>query len=93
MSVLWGTLDGVGERAWWEGIQEVLNAHPVPARFVRARVPIPVTARLVWEHDGGEETIDTEANGWTRDLVLVIVDDARCHIRGIWLPVADIHRR
>jgi hypothetical protein len=32
------------------------------------RWPVPITARIVWEHDG-EEHIETEALGWTgRDV-------------------------
>ena len=42
--------------SWWEGRQEILNAHPVPERRLQktAPDPIPVRARIVWAKDGEE---------------------------------------
>jgi hypothetical protein len=79
-------------KAWWEGKQRILNGHPVPARFTRARVPVPVTVRLVWERDGAEQ-LDTVATAWTRRLVLVDVTDARVMVNGVWVGVGDVRRR
>ncbi len=78
--------------AWHEGVQGIVNAHDVPRRFVRARVPVPVTARVVWEVDG-EEHLETVATAWTRRLVLVDVSDRRNRITAAWLELADVRRR
>lgn len=78
--------------AWHEGQQAILNSHDVPGRFTRARIPIPVTARILWEADG-EEQLETVATAWTRTLVLVDVNDRRFHIRAAWVAVADVRRR
>ncbi|WP_127125824.1 hypothetical protein [Georgenia sp. SYP-B2076] len=78
--------------AWDEGLQRIVNARAVPGRFTAARTPIPVTARLVWEN-AGEQLVRTVATGWTRRVVLVIVDDRRSHVRGVWVPAADVSRR
>lgn len=88
------TLDWNGQRepAWYEGHQRILNAHDVPARFTRARVPIPVRARIEWETDG-VELIDTVATAWTHSVVLVAVDDARSRFRGVWVDVGEVVRR
>jgi hypothetical protein len=58
---------GVAGRAWSQG-QKILNS-------TRARVPehifhqpVTITARIVWA-DGGEEHIETEALGWSGQLV------------------------
>jgi hypothetical protein len=54
--------------------------------------PVPVTARIVWEDDG-EEYIETEAAGWSGQLVYVRVPDRRCRLTSVWLPAADVKRR
>ena len=53
-------------------LQRLLNAHPVPRRYVNAPRPgpIPVRARLVWEVDG-EEWADGRAMAWTSRLIPV----------------------
>lgn len=82
------------EPSWYEGRQQILNAHPVPARRAQrdARDPIPVTARVHWSADG-VETLPTYALACTTDLVLVMISDARLRIRGVWLPAGDVQRR
>jgi hypothetical protein len=40
------------------------------------RQPVPIVARIVWADDG-EENIDTEAAGWSEQLVYVRVPDRR----------------
>lgn len=80
------------EPGWYEGHQRILNCHDVPARFTRARVPIPVRARIEWETDG-VELIDTVATAWTHSLALVAVDDARSRFRGVWVDVGEVVRR
>ena len=80
------------EQAWWEGREAIRNGRAVPARFTRAREPIPVRARLVWE-TSGVQVIDTHATAWTRTLVLVRIDDARSQTRGVWLDADDVRRR
>ncbi|GAA4289084.1 hypothetical protein [Georgenia daeguensis] len=64
----------------------------MPARFTRARVPIPVRARIEWETDG-VEFIETVATAWTHSLALVAVDDARSRFRGVWVDVGEVVRR
>jgi hypothetical protein len=54
--------------------------------------PVPVTARIVWEHDG-EEYIDTAAAGWSGQLVYVRVPDRRYRLTSVWLDTADVRRR
>lgn len=74
--------------------QPLLNERPIPARRaqVSCDVPIAVTARLVWEHDG-EERLDTLAWAWTRGAVLVELHDRRRQTIGVWLPARDVRRR
>jgi len=78
--------------AWHDNLQQVLNARPVPDRWTRHREGIRVRARIVWSRDG-EGYLDTVAFGWTRQLVLVRLDDARSQFRGVWIPVGDVQRR
>lgn len=79
---------------WDEGHQRILNEYEVPARHLQIdpRAPIPVRARIVWEDDG-EEWIDTHAESWFRNTVLVLVSDRRAWIKGAWLDASDIRRR
>lgn len=82
--------------AWHEGQVAITNTHPVPGRYVdarrhAAREPLPVRARIAWAT--GDELVDTIAVAWTRDLVLVRLDDRRYPLRGVWLTVADVERR
>jgi hypothetical protein len=84
--------NGQRERPWHEGHQRILNGHDVPARFTRARVPIPVRARIEWEIDG-VELIDTVATAWTHSLALVDVSDARCRFRAVWVDIGEVVRR
>ncbi|MEE6295224.1 hypothetical protein [Georgenia wangjunii] len=77
---------------WYEGHQAIVNAHDVPRRFTRARIPIPVRARIVWEDDG-VEVLDTLATAWTAALVLVDVSDRRNRLNAAWIALADVRRR
>ncbi|HLS33612.1 MAG TPA: hypothetical protein VK039_08480 [Brevibacterium sp.] len=74
--------------------QPLLNEQPIPARRaqVSCGLPIAVTARLVWKHDG-EERLDTHAWAWTRGAVLVELHDRRRQTIGVWLPVEDVRRQ
>jgi hypothetical protein len=54
--------------------------------------PVQVVARIVWEDDG-EEYIDTEAAGWSGQLVYVRVPDRRYRLTSVWLAAADVKRR
>lgn len=87
-----GATIGTMAHPWDYWHQPILNAHPVPERFTDARGRYPrVRARIVWRDDG-EETIDTEAWAWTRELVLVAVPDKRSQFAGVWVPVGDVRR-
>lgn len=79
---------------WDEGRQRILNGHPVPHRHLQISPPnpIPVHARIMWEQ-GATEWIDTTADAWSGQLVLVLVSDARVWIKGAWLNATDIERR
>ncbi len=74
--------------------QAVLNEVEIPPRRaqVPASVPLPVTARLVWECDGVEQ-LETVAWAWTTRAVLVELHDRRRQTIGVWIPVADVSRR
>jgi hypothetical protein len=49
-------------------------------------------ARIVWEQDG-EEHLDTEAAGWSGQLVHVRLPDTRYRRTSVWLAAADVRRR
>lgn len=83
---------GNGVRPWYEGKRKIVNAYDVPRHFVSARLPVPVRARIEWEHDG-VEVLDTYANAWTARLVLVDVSDPRNRINAAWVGLADVRRR
>ncbi|WP_152190717.1 hypothetical protein [Georgenia satyanarayanai] len=73
--------------------QCVLNEQRIPHRRAQRScdLPVPVTARLVWEHDG-EEHLETVAWAWTSRSVLVEVHDRRRQTIGVWLPARDVRR-
>ena len=77
--------------AWNEQEVAITNDHQVPARFIDARHPIPVRARIAWAT--GDELIETYAVAWTSQLVLVRLSDPRHQLRGIWLAPTDVERR
>lgn len=80
-------------QAWYEGLQQLDNALPVPARFTDAPWPgIPARARLLWALDG-VEWVDTVATAWTASAVLVDVLDGRWQLNAAWLPVDSVRRR
>jgi hypothetical protein len=77
---------------WCDGKQVVRNRHAVPARHLQHDLPdIPVEARVEWADDGAE-VIRTVAFAACGRLVLVLVSDARCDVRGVWLDAADVTR-
>ena len=54
---------------------------------------IAVTARIVWEHDGAED-IETTAQAYTRDAVLVqLLDHRLAHTVAVWVAPTDVRRR
>jgi hypothetical protein len=64
------------------------------ARMLEHRLgpPVPIVAGIVWEDDG-EEFIETEAAGWSGQLVYVRVPDRRYRLTSVWLDAADVTRR
>jgi hypothetical protein len=54
--------------------------------------PVPIVARIVWEDDG-EEYLETEAAGWSGQLIYVRVPDLRYALTSVWLDAADVTRR
>lgn len=88
--------DGVPSFGW--ATERITNSLEVPRKFVDLRSdPVPVRARLVWQQSG-EQHIDTHATAWRRargevPMVLVVVDDPRSVVRGVWLPAHDVQRR
>jgi hypothetical protein len=77
--------------AWSPG-QRILNDTGARMPTRRLYPPVPVTARIVWEDDGGE-FIETEAAGWSGQLVYIRVPDARYRLTSVWLNAADVTRR
>ena len=78
---------------WSEGKQRVVNGHPVPPRASQRDLDdVPVRAQISWATDG-VEVIDTVAFAACGRLVLVLVSDARCDVRGVWLEGRDVVRR
>lgn len=73
--------------------QTVLNEESIPHRRAQRScdLPVPVTARLVWERDGVEQ-FDTVAWAWTSRSVLVELHDRRRQTIGVWLPAHDVRR-
>jgi hypothetical protein len=56
------------------------------------KTPVPVVARIVWEHHG-EEHIETVAAGWSGQNVYVRLPDPRYRLTSVWLDAADVRRR
>lgn len=54
--------------------------------------PIPVTVRIIWEHDG-EEHLDGIATRWHGRSVHVAISDWRAQVQGVWVDAADVRRR
>jgi hypothetical protein len=79
-----------GAPRWQRLVNEV--AVPPAREQTTAPAPVPCVARLVWEDDG-PQVAETEAIGWTRDVVLVRVYDRRWRLGGVWLAVSDVRRR
>lgn len=80
---------------WSEGVQRVLNGHPVPPGKHRdVPGPIDVRARVVFADDG-EVWLPGRALEWTAELVRVEVHDPRHRLRPAvaWLPAGDVRRR
>jgi hypothetical protein len=82
----------VHQQISWSAGQRILNNAGAREPTHRLDPPVPVTARIVWEDDG-EEYIDTEAAGWSGQLVYVRVPDARYRLTSVWLNAADVTRR
>jgi hypothetical protein len=71
--------------------QRILNGGACEPEH-RLDPPVPVVARVVWEDDG-EEYMETEAVGWSGQLVAVRVSDRRYRLTSVWLNAADVARR
>jgi hypothetical protein len=53
--------------------------------------PVPVVARIVWEHDG-EERIETVALGGSNGDTYVRLPDRRWRFTSVWLDASDVRR-
>lgn len=62
------------------------------ARGIRDQPQVPVTARIVFEHDGPVE-VDCQAVRWHGRHVCVYAHDTRLIVPYVWLDAADITRR
>lgn len=74
--------------------QQVVNVEWPPdgiPNLLPEHRPVPVQARVVWEHDG-EEWIPGRAVRWLRPVVFVLINDRRHRGAGLWLPVRDVRR-
>jgi hypothetical protein len=72
--------------------QRILNDTGARVPDHRLDPPVPIVARIVWEDDG-EEYIETEAAGWSEQLVYVRVPDRQSRLTSVWLAAADVRRR
>lgn len=74
--------------------RRILNERPIPPRHLQRedRAPIPVVARIVWEHDG-EDRVRTRAIDWVGRDVLVEIGDRRWQTKGVWVDAGDVRRR
>jgi hypothetical protein len=77
--------------AWSPG-QRILNDTGARVPEHTFHQPVPIIARIVWELDG-EEHIETEAAGWSGQLVYVRMPDRRYRLTSVWLNAADVRRR
>jgi hypothetical protein len=75
----------------WSPGQRILNDAGARMPEHTLDPPVPVVARIVWEDDG-EEYIDTDAAGWSAQLVYVRVPDRRYRLTSVWLNAADVRR-
>jgi hypothetical protein len=73
----------------WEAGRQATGAHVPEHTFGQ---PVPIVARIVWEHDG-EEELEVEALGWTDRNVYVRLPDSRWRLTSVWLDVEDVRRR
>jgi len=79
----------------WLRWQRVLNEHwpSGPAYLVPvAPAPIPVRVGVVWATDG-REWVDGLAVRWTRDAVMVQLDEPRLGPLATWFAPHDVARR
>ncbi|MFS0700034.1 hypothetical protein AB6N24_08700 [Cellulomonas sp. 179-A 4D5 NHS] len=75
----------------WQGLANGYDVPPLRAQ-TDADLPILVTVRLEWEHDG-VELVDTVALGWTRTLVRVEMRDSRWRLGAAWVHCGDVWRQ
>jgi hypothetical protein len=76
----------------WSPGQRILNDTGAREPEHTFGQPVPVVARIVWEHDG-EERIETVALGWTASDVYVRMPDRRYNRTAVWLDASDVKRR
>jgi hypothetical protein len=76
----------------WSPGQRILNDQGAREPEHTLHPPVPVVARILWENDG-EEMLETEAAGWSGQLVYVRVPDTRYRLTSVWLSAADVRRR
>jgi hypothetical protein len=77
--------------AWSPG-QKILNSTGARVPEHTFRRPVPIVARIVWEHHG-EEHIETVAQGWTGQHAYIRLPDPRYRFTAVWLNAADVTRR
>jgi hypothetical protein len=82
----------VRQQVGWSPGQRILNDAGAQEPEHLLDPPVPIVARVVWEYDG-EEHLETEAAGWSGQLVYVRLPDRRYRLTSVWLHAADIKRR
>lgn len=80
------------EKYWQRQLNHVREPAPEGAPYPHPRREIPVTVRVVWEHDG-ETWIEGHAYRWNDQCVAVSVFDRRCMGHSVWVAPADVRRR
>jgi hypothetical protein len=77
---------------WEAGRQGILNAAlEAQMPWHTFGQPVPVVARIVWEHDG-EEHIETVALGWIGQHAYIRLPDPRYRFTAVWLDASDVRR-
>jgi hypothetical protein len=77
--------------AWSPG-QRILNDTGAREPEHALDPPVPIVARIVWEHEG-EQHIETIALGRTCRDVYVRIPHPRYQFTAVWLNAADVKRR
>jgi hypothetical protein len=83
----------VGDNDGWSPGRSILNGAGSHRPEHSLWPHVPVLARVVWADTGEEEWLESEAMGWTGDLVYVNMWHTKYSANACWLRAADVRRR